>query len=602
MEIKTYEMFSGMTCSEVLAARAKSPNTKYYLALCYRDGRGVTRDEQVFRKLLKESAAEGSAMAIAYLDALANGCGGRARAPLFGEPREEKKKNTFLFLTRPAQNRRREQEDDALFRTRVEPFQEEASFLAQEKKEALEEMLAVMNSLKKDREKKILLEKYDKLSPKDRDEVLYSFMNRFWWNMADEYLQVTMAAGKDRICSRRTFEAVSKDLFLFMLDRKAGERTGGRYPEVKDIRRKMSKSEIGLLLMVLLNIYANEGLYIADRSHIRTLILQLIDETGADDAGYWPVIFCSYLKRGDFEIARALLARDLGIFDKEDFFYSVLNVIPMEDPGSGRFIDYLLDRNVRVDSRRRWFVDGYAYEESALALAVKKGYADLVRTMLDAGAEPEFGKCWAKQGWRHEASPLAFAIEKGKPQIAAELLAHGANAAKGRKWADFGILCAESPLFMALERHEIEIMRLLLEQGAPADTCKIWIDHGILHKRDGISMAVEQGTEYVSLLLRHGCGAEGFHRWKSLPDNIEEHGADALGKVDGGRRRREAPAEEEGEESWYVESALALAAQEKKSVPLVRLLLENGADLKNIGPLPSDWRSPMYRFLKNRGM
>ena len=625
MDIRNYELFSGMTYSEVLAASAASPSTKYYLALCYRDGRGVKRDEKIFRKLLKESAAEGAPMAMAYLDALANGCGGRSRRPLFAEPEEEKKENSLLFLTRPAQRRELRQEGDALFLNKVEPVGEEAARAVLGKKAALEELLGALAAVKRNPGANISLEQYEKLSPMDRDEVLYLFMKRFRLSMTDEFLRVIMEANKDRIrILGRTFvfcpfEKTSRDLISGIFNRKNSEAASYDPPDPKLLQSRLSEKELSLFSMELFCIYLNEGTdkKAADRirkifgpaqavehvvydkkaaDRIRKIFLQLIDGPEPDDAGYWPLIFGDALKMGDYEIVRALMAKDPAIFDREDFLYSVLESIPMENPESRQFLSSLFAAKVRVNGRKKCYVDGFYEEESALALAVKKGYADVVRTMLAAGAEPDFGKSWVKRGWRHETSPLTYAIETKNAEIVEELLSRGANAAIGKRWSEEGILCMERPLFTALKERQMEISRLLLENGTPMGTGKIWIERGALHKRDSISMAVEQGADYTCLLLRHGTGANGGHRWKSLP----KAGGDTARMEDGSPRRE--LREEEDAECWYEESAIAFAAQEKQSVPLVRLLLENGADIKTIGPLPSDWRSPMYRFLKERGI
>ena len=58
---------------------------------------------------------------------------------------------------------------------------------------------------------------------------------------------------------------------------------------------------------------------------------------------------------------------------------------------------------------------------------------------------------------------------------------------------------------------------------------------------------------------------------------------------------------------WSEEGILCMerplfTALKERQMEISRLLLENGADIKTIGPLPSDWRSPMYRFLKERGI
>ena len=85
---------------------------------------------------------------------------------------------------------------------------------------------------------------------------------------------------------------------------------------------------------------------------------------------------------------------------------------------------------------------------SVLSLAVLRGYAEIVRILLAAGADPN-----PDDGLR--ASPLEIAVIRGDHEIVTDLLAAGANPEGSSKFGEMAIkiarLSGNSRVFVALE-------------------------------------------------------------------------------------------------------------------------------------------------------
>lgn len=92
-----------------------------------------------------------------------------------------------------------------------------------------------------------------------------------------------------------------------------------------------------------------------------------------------------------------------------------------------------------------------AQGRTALQTAVDSGARDIVRLLLDGGADPNAGE---------GETPLQMAIRRGSHGTVKLLIARGADTNAGQ---------GERPLQMALRRRSPDIVRLLLERGADAN-------------------------------------------------------------------------------------------------------------------------------------
>ncbi|NWJ10085.1 ASB3 protein, partial [Crypturellus undulatus] len=90
---------------------------------------------------------------------------------------------------------------------------------------------------------------------------------------------------------------------------------------------------------------------------------------------------------------------------------------------------------------------------SALHLSVSHGCAESVSTLLGAGADPN-------EVTAEESTPLFLAVEKGHTDIVKLLLQHGANVNGRHTWAGW------SSLHGASSEGHIEIIKILMEKGA----------------------------------------------------------------------------------------------------------------------------------------
>ena len=201
--------------------------------------------------------------------------------------------------------------------------------------------------------------------------------------------------------------------------------------------------------------------------------------------------------------------------------------------------------------------------QTALYRASSRGYAEVVRTLLDRGADPK-AKCNAlDEYWRHvQWTPLLVALEKGRLEIARMLLERGADV-------NYTDNRGRSPLHIAGRHPSIDsdLIRLLLDHGASIDASDTWRGETALHD------ASSKGhITVVKLLLEHGANvdARSKSRWTPLhcttmmghPKIVElllDHGADVNAQK---------------EDGW---TALHLAAFNGHLKILV-VLLKHGAD------------------------
>ncbi|OPZ84242.1 MAG: Ankyrin repeats (3 copies) [bacterium ADurb.Bin429] len=95
---------------------------------------------------------------------------------------------------------------------------------------------------------------------------------------------------------------------------------------------------------------------------------------------------------------------------------------------------------------------GYRAASRALREAAATGRLDLVRELLQHGANPN-------QRDRLERTPLLLASEAGSLEVASALLAAGADVNRADQWG-------RTPLHEAAAEGQVELVRMLIDHGA----------------------------------------------------------------------------------------------------------------------------------------
>jgi hypothetical protein len=110
--------------------------------------------------------------------------------------------------------------------------------------------------------------------------------------------------------------------------------------------------------------------------------------------------------------------------------------------GNMEMVDYLLDQGALVNGAR------FGKERAPLTGAASRGHYDVVKLLLDAGANPGYrGAC---------KTPLARAATLGNIRIVRLLLDRG---------ADIDLCMKHSPISCAVKAGHVEVVRLLLDRG-----------------------------------------------------------------------------------------------------------------------------------------
>ncbi|MGL9779673.1 MAG: ankyrin repeat domain-containing protein, partial [Wolbachia sp.] len=191
-------------------------------------------------------------------------------------------------------------------------------------------------------------------------------------------------------------------------------------------------------------------------------------------------------------------------------------------------------------------------KETCLHAAAQNGYAGMVKSLLENGADANA----VKEGW----TSLCLGAERGHYKIVVLLLDHGAIV----DLANHGVW---TPLHLAASRGHDKVVKLLLDKGAKVDATT----------KEGctpLHVAAQEGKkDVVVLLLDHGADVKARNQKGITP----LHGAAGIGHyavvellLDKG-----ADANAEAEKGY---TPLHVAAQEGKK-DVAELLLKNGADV-----------------------
>ncbi len=145
----------------------------------------------------------------------------------------------------------------------------------------------------------------------------------------------------------------------------------------------------------------------------------------------------------------------------------------------------------------RFHPDDCTRNSSPLSYAIDAGNAEIVRMLLDAGADPSFGgPYWCGFPF---GTPLHSAASDGHAEIVKLLLERGADV-NATNEDHYGIM----PLHEAILKGHADCVRLLLQYGADAEAC-FYPDFDDDHPDcTPLTMAIQLGNEEVVRALAEG--------------------------------------------------------------------------------------------------
>ncbi|CAG9984884.1 unnamed protein product [Clonostachys byssicola] len=203
-------------------------------------------------------------------------------------------------------------------------------------------------------------------------------------------------------------------------------------------------------------------------SMVRTLLEHGADPNLKDGLGRTAIWWAAY--NGWYEVANVLLdaGAELNITD------DVLQLSPLMAAtyrGRAKVLKLLLAGGAKGHTEKH----GY----SALGLAVHFRHVDVVKILLESGADVEYGPDPSR-------TPLITAVEQGDTEIVSLLLEAGATMQTSTD--------DRSPLCIAAQRGFEDVVALLLKHGAK-------VDHLTTHKRTPLFFAAATGHEMVARML-----------------------------------------------------------------------------------------------------
>ncbi|XP_013391240.1 ankyrin-1-like [Lingula anatina] len=180
--------------------------------------------------------------------------------------------------------------------------------------------------------------------------------------------------------------------------------------------------------------------------------------------------------------------------------------------GNADMVKLLLDSGAEVNAENE---DG----RTPLYWAAEEGHEDIVKLLLEHGTDPNITNEWGR-------TPLYWAAEEGHEDIVKLLLEHGTDPNITNE-------SGRTPLCWAAEEGHEDIVKLLLERGADPNITNKW-------GRTPLYWAAYEGHEdIVKLLLEHGADPNITYKWDRTPLHVAageghedvvklllEHGAD----------------------------------------------------------------------------
>ncbi|VUC25990.1 unnamed protein product [Clonostachys rosea] len=203
-------------------------------------------------------------------------------------------------------------------------------------------------------------------------------------------------------------------------------------------------------------------------SMVRTLLDHGADLNLKDGLGRTAIWWAAY--NGWYEVANVLLDAGAKLSIADD----VLQLTPLMAAtyrGRARVLKLLLEESDMELTEKHGF--------SALGLAVQFQHVDVVKLLLESGANVEYGPDPSR-------TPLITAVEQGDTEIVRVLLEAGATMQTSTD--------NRSPLCIAAQRGFEDVVALLIKHGAK-------VDHLTVHQRTPLFFAAAMGHEMVARIL-----------------------------------------------------------------------------------------------------